>query len=145
MELSTNIPKPRAKPPRVNKYKVKFEKSSWFHFWKSSDSDFHYQSNDTVYCYAAVFAPTELDKKIIHQWQIFNERADGWQTTDNLSYKIRGGRDGGYRRYTYKKNMQEGDWRVNVITKEGLLLGRIGFMLFNADSLSVQLKTMYKY
>ena len=128
-----------------HQYKVKFEKSSWFHFWKSSDSDFHYQSNDTVYCYAAVFAPTELDKKIIHQWQIFNERADEWQTTDNLSYKISGGRDGGYRGYTYKKNIQEGDWRVNVITKEGLLLGRIGFMLFNADSQYIQLKTMYKY
>lgn len=128
-----------------NQYEVKFEQGSWYHFWKNSDTDYHYQQSDTVYCYAAVFAPTELDKKIVHQWQIFNRRADEWQTTDHLSYKISGGRDGGYRGYTYKKNMQEGEWRVNVITTEGLLLGRIGFELFKIDSQTVNLKTMYKY
>ena len=126
-------------------YLVKYEKGTWYHFWKSSDNNFHYQPGDTVYCYAAVFAPTELNKKIIHQWQIFDKRSDEWKTTDRLSYKINGGRDGGYRGYTYKKNMQNGEWRINVITKEGLLLGRVSFDVSSIEDKSIKLKTIFKY
>ena len=126
-------------------YQAKFEKGSWYHFWKSSDDKFHYQPGDTVYCYAAVFAPTELNKKIIHQWQIYDNRAEEWKTTDQLSYKISGGRDGGYRGYSYKKNMQDGEWRINVITKEGLLLGRISFDVLPIKNESIKLKTILKY
>lgn len=126
-------------------YQVKFEKGSWYHFWKSSDNDFYYQTGDTVYCYAAVFAPTEFNKKIIHQWQIFDKRTDEWKTTDQLSYKISGGRDGGYRGYSYKKNMQDGEWRINVITKEGLLLGRVNFDVLPIKNKAINLKAILKY
>ncbi|MEJ2544632.1 MAG: DUF2914 domain-containing protein [Calditrichaceae bacterium] len=125
-------------------YQVKFEKGSWYHFWKNSDDKFHYQTGDTVYCYAAVFAPTKLNKKIIHQWQFYNKRVDEWKTTDKLSYKISGGRDGGYRGYSYKKNMQNGEWRINVITKEGLLLGRVSFDVLPVQDKAIKLKTIIK-
>ena len=54
-----------------------------------------------------------------------------------------GGRDGDYRGYSYKKNLQAGRWRVGVETKKELLLGRIGFTVKNVkrDSLST---TVYK-
>jgi hypothetical protein len=126
-------------------YKVKLEKGPWYYFWKSSDDNFHYQTGDTVYCYAAVFAPTALNKKIIHQWQIYDKKSDEWKTTDQLSYKISGGRDGGYRGYSYKKNMQYGEWRINVITKEGLLLGRLNFDVSPVRSKIIQLKSIFKY
>lgn len=125
-------------------YQVRYEKGSWYEFWKKSDNIFHYHPGDTVYCFAAVFAPTELNKKIIHHWQIYNTNTEEWQTTDRLSYKISGGRDGGYRGYTYKRNIQTGEWRINVITKEGLLLGRIGFELKKATSTKSVLKTTFK-
>ncbi|HES59561.1 MAG: DUF2914 domain-containing protein [Calditrichaceae bacterium] len=125
-------------------YQVIFEKGPWYHIWKSSDNDFHYHPGDTVYCYAAVFAPTELNKKIIHQWQIFDEQTDEWKTTDRLSYKISGGRDGGYRGYSYKKNMQNGEWRINVITKEGLLLGRISFDVLSGKDKTITFKNIIK-
>ena len=60
-------------------YKVKFEKGSWYQFWKSSDSNFHYQTGDTVFCFAAIFAPTELNKKIVHQWQLYDKKHDEWK------------------------------------------------------------------
>lgn len=126
-------------------YEVKFEKGPWYRFWKGSDNNFHYQTGDTVYCYAAVFAPTELNKKIIHQWQFYDEKSDKWKTTDQLGYRIRGGRDGGYRGYSYKKNMQYGEWRINVITKEGLLLGRLNFDVSPVRDNIIQLKTIFKY
>lgn len=40
---------------------------------------------------------------------------------------ISGGRDDGYRGYTYKSNLKEGKWQVDVITEEELILGVIDF------------------
>ncbi len=108
-------------------YEMRFEKGSWYQFWKTSDDVFHYAPGDTVFCFASVFAPTRLDKKIVHHWQMYNEKQDKWLTTDRRLYQIKGGRDGGYRGYSYKKNILPGDWRVDVETKEGALLGSISF------------------
>jgi hypothetical protein len=65
------------------------------------------------------------------------KNAEGdWQTTDRLSYRIVGGRDGGFRGYSYKKNFElrsgrnePQDWRIEVKTGDGLLLGRINFQI----------------
>ncbi len=110
-------------------YKMRFEKGSWYQFWKTSDATFHYAPGDTVFCFASVFAPTKLDKNIIHHWQVYNEKQRKWLTTDRRSYRIVGGRDGGYRGYTYKRNLREGKWRVDVETKKESLLGRINFTI----------------
>ncbi len=108
-------------------YEMRFETGNWYQFWKNSDDVFHYVPGDTVFCFASVFAPTKLDKKIVHHWQVYNEKSDQWQTTDKRKYGIVGGRDGGYRGYSFKKNIRPGTWRVDVKTDDGLLLGRIGF------------------
>ena len=120
-------------------YEMRYEKGGWYQFWKKSDDTFHYVPGDTVFCFASVFAPTKLDKKIIHHWQFYNEKQEKWITTDRRSYRIVGGRDGGYRGYTYKRNLQTGQWRVDVETNEKLLLGRIPFTIekINRDSLKL--------
>lgn len=125
-------------------YVLKFEKGPWYHFWKNSDQVYHYQQGDTVFCFAAVFAPTRLNKKIFHRWQIYNNQQRLWNTTDYLGYHIYGGRDGGYRGYTYKRNIQEGKWRVNVETEEGQLLGRISFSLLLSSGPRRSLKTIIR-
>jgi len=127
-------------------YKLKFEEGSWYEFSKDSDDDFHFSSGDTVFCFASIFAPTKLEKDIFHHWQHYSEKAGEWQTTDRRSYLIKGGRDGGYRGYTYKRNLQSGEWRVNVETKEKLVLGRIYFDLFNESDTDkpAQIVTIFK-
>lgn len=108
-------------------YILKQEKPKWYQFLKSDDSDFTYQTADSVYCYAAIFAPTNLTEKIFHQWQVYSEEKSEWLTSDKMGYELRGGREGGYRGYTLKKNISPGDWRINIITEEDLLLGTINF------------------
>ena len=78
-----------------------------------------------MFCFVSVFAPSELKKKIYHKWQKYSQTDDAWITTDRAGYKLTGGRRGGYRGFTYKKNVENGDWRVDVITEDDLLLGRI--------------------
>ncbi len=106
-------------------YALTFEKGAWYEWFKDDDSNFYYQQGDTVYCFSAVFAPTALETKIWHNWQYFDEKSGEWVSTDRHAFPITGGRDGGYRGYTWKKNVQAGEWRVSVETDRGQLLGRI--------------------
>jgi hypothetical protein len=127
-----------------DQYQLTFEKGSWYQFTKDSDHDFHYQEGDTVYFFAAVFAPTKLNKKIIHHWKIYDERKESWITTDRLGYKIFGGRDGGYRGYTQKRNIQPGKWKVNVETEDGQLLGDMKFEIVPNMVGALEFKSVYR-
>jgi hypothetical protein len=125
---------------RVDEYYIaKFEKGKWYQPFKTSDSEFHFRTGDAVYCFAAVFAPTNLNTRIYHRWQLYSEKADAWQTTDRTAYQINGGRDGGYRGFTNKRNVQPGLWRVDVETEMEQLLGRVSFeVIATQDSVVLQ-------
>jgi hypothetical protein len=110
-----------------NVYILVYEKPAWYQFFKNDDSDFHYQEGDSVFCFASVFAPTHLTKQIAHQWQYYSEKENEWIVTDRTPYRLSGGRDGGYRGYTFKKNIKLGQWRIDVITDDNQIIGRIKF------------------
>jgi DUF2914 family protein len=115
-------------------YILKHEEPKWYQVFKTDDSDFNYADGDSVYCYAAVFAPTNLSEKIYHQWQVYSIEKSEWITSDKRGYELRGGREGGYRGYTMKKNVKQGEWRVNIITEDNLLLGTINFDIISDNS-----------
>jgi hypothetical protein len=117
-----------------NIYTLKYEKPNWYQFFTDDDSDFYYQQGDSAFCFASVFAPTRLTEKIAHKWQYYSEQKDEWLTTDNTVYQLTGGRDGGYRGYTFKKNVQTGRWRIDIITEDDLILGRIYFKVMPREN-----------
>lgn len=78
-----------------------------------------------VYAYASIFAPVDLNTTVIHDWQRLTD--DGWVSVNRLSYSIVGGRQDGYRGYSYITNHSEGKWRVDVETLRGQVIGRISF------------------
>ncbi|HKK47180.1 MAG TPA: DUF2914 domain-containing protein [Balneolaceae bacterium] len=108
-------------------FRVTYEQTSLFRFWKTYNNTFHYTKGDTVFVYASIFAPTDLKKSIEHQWKWYDDSTKTWNVTDNIAYKVIGGRRGGYRGYTFKENIWPGRWRVSVRTNDGLVLGRIDF------------------
>ncbi|RME01400.1 MAG: DUF2914 domain-containing protein [Calditrichaeota bacterium] len=110
-------------------YHLKFYRRHRYQFWVRSDKNFQYMPGDTVFCFASVFAPFEMQATIYHRWQLYDPKKDEYITTDYLHYRISGGRKGGYRGYTYKRHIQPGHWRVDVETATGQVLGRIGFTL----------------
>jgi len=81
--------------------------------------------------FTSVFAPTDLNKSIFHRWKWFNPNTEKWEVTDDLGFEVAGGRDGGFRGYTYKANLKEGLWKVDVITEEELVLGIVDFVIKN--------------
>lgn len=118
-----------------NTFKVSYERVPLLNVFKSYDDTFNYTDGDTVYVFTSIFAPSDLKKSVLHNWQWYNARNERWSTTDRISFEVTGGRKGGFRGYTYKANVWPGKWRVNVITDEGLVLGRIDFQIIK-DSLS---------
>lgn len=124
-------------------FTLSYEKPRWYQFWKESDNPYNYTKGDTVYCFTAIFAPTELKKSIYHQWQKYSDKKRKWITRDKLAYEITGGRGKGYRGYTYKKNVDPGKWRVEVRTEDGPLLGRIDFRIQNAKGVIEEMETVY--
>lgn len=82
---------------------------------------------DKVYVYTSIFAPTDLNTEIVHNWQFYNTESKKWVDKSRLSFTIAGGRQDGYRGFSYKTNAEAGKWRVSVETKRGQVLGRINF------------------
>lgn len=110
-----------------NKYVVSYEKDENYIFWRDHKLKFSYTPEEKVYVFSSIFAPTDLKKSIFHRWKWYNETTDDWETVEDIGFEITGGRDGGFRGYTYKNNVKPGFWAVDVITEEGLVLGVIDF------------------
>ncbi|MEO8933293.1 MAG: DUF2914 domain-containing protein [Xanthomarina sp.] len=110
-----------------NDYLVTYERDDWYIFWRDHRIKYMHTPDEPVYVFTSIFAPTEIKKAIFHRWNWFNENTKSWEVADEIGYEITGGRDAGFRGYTFKSNVKPGTWKVDVITEEGLVLGIIDF------------------
>jgi hypothetical protein len=110
------------------------EKASWYERHIAFSPPYHYGSNESVYFYSAVFAPTALKTPIYHEWQYFDETKGEWLTSMRVSFPIFGGRENGYRGYSTKSAIAPGRWRVLVKTERGALLGKTAFTVVAVSS-----------
>ncbi len=116
-----------------NEYIVTYERDEWYIFWRSHNINFHRQGDKSVYVFTSVFAPTDIKKSIFHRWQWYNPETKKWEITEDIGFKVTGGRGRGFRGYTYKDNLTEGQWKVQIITKEELLIGVVDFVIKNTS------------
>lgn len=86
-----------------------------------------------VFVYSSVYSPGDFRLPVVHHWQYFNDNTKKWLTTDRISFSSSGGRDGGYRGYTKKNQLQEGVWRVDIETGGGQIIGREVFTVEYVD------------
>lgn len=112
-------------------YHLTFEKPAWYQVMKRSDNPFH--GDGPAYCFTAVFAPVDLKTTVYHRWQYRmaapsqSAKPSDFSTTDHIPIRISGGREGGYRGYTSKQHVSPGEWRVDVETEDGRVIGRVRF------------------
>ncbi|MFQ5540704.1 MAG: DUF2914 domain-containing protein [Candidatus Paceibacteria bacterium] len=79
---------------------------------------------ERAYAYTAVFAPAALDAEVVHRWQVWNEARRVWTTRHTVQFPITGGRQGGYRGFSFTENPAPGRWRLSVETEDGRVIGR---------------------
>ena len=120
-----------------DQYVVKYEPAPPYVFWRKESDIFHQVQGGEVYIWSAVFAPTAFSLPIYHEWYYFNDQNRKWTLATKTEFRISGGRAGGYRGFTSKKDILQGEWRVDITTGNGGRLGRLTFTVVNATSFLV--------
>lgn len=87
----------------------------------------HIQAGDKLYLYSAVFAPYRLTTGIVHRWEWRDPKNNNWVPQQTVPFVIRGGREDGFRSYSFKTAPRPGQWRVNIATADGRAIGRVRF------------------
>lgn len=115
------------------------EHAPWYKPWRLLSNDLHVPSGQPVYCVSAVFAPQGISTTLYHRWEHYDEKY-GWQTTSRMGFALSGGRNGGFRGYTYKQNTQSGEWRVKVETENERTLTVYHFNLYTEPASDTHLE-----
>jgi hypothetical protein len=105
-----------------DRFALSFDRE-WYQVWKRSQSPF--PADEPIYCFTAVFAPVALNTTVYHHWYFRASSGKPFIHADKIPIKITGGREGGYRAYSFKQRLDPGDWRVDVETEDGRVVGQV--------------------
>lgn len=94
----------------------------------------HVAPNEKIYLYTAIFAPTNLKTTMVHHWQYYDTAQKKWLDRGDLSFVISGGRQEGYKGYSWQTNLAPGQWRVYVENLRGQVLARVRFTVQPVDA-----------
>lgn len=114
-------------------YQLSQQPASWWEFWRSASHDLQVVPGQRVYCFSSVFAPSGLKTRLYHRWQHYDSRK-GWQTMSRIGFTLSGGRYSGFRGYTYKQQLQVGEWRVSVETENEKTVAVLDFTIREVTS-----------
>jgi hypothetical protein len=113
-------------------YDVTFEDHGWKGYFNLYPN-FNQVAGEPVYAFSAIFSPKKLNLTIVHEWQHYDEIQKKWITERTINLPVIGGRDGGFRTYSMRYNLDSGKWRVNVKTEQGQTIGVIRFKIESSD------------
>jgi hypothetical protein len=116
---------------RGSGHQVDYVEPPFYHFWKKSDDPFYLSTGEAAYCYSSIYAPQRIHVPVLHVWS-YLDPVQGWVVKDRMSFEISGGREGGYRGFSWKRTLQPGEWRVDVETYQGRTLGRLNFTILTS-------------
>jgi hypothetical protein len=122
-----------------DQFELSFERQ-WYQIWKRSDTV--YPSNTPIYCFTAVFAPVDLNTTIYHHWYYRPNSERPFMHADKIPIKISGGREGGYRAYSFKQRLDPGDWQVDVESPDGRIIGRVSVQVVDQGDAQPTLTTV---
>ncbi len=93
-----------------------------------------------IYYFSSVFAPAEFQQRIIHEWQYFDPRRERWVHVFEQEIKIVGGRDGGFRGYSYLVDPAYGKWRVLVRIPGKQVFGQKNFEIIEPGTEKIKVE-----
>jgi hypothetical protein len=107
-------------------YRAQYEETMWYNFWQKRSRTMYWRAGEDIFVFTQVFAPTDLETQIDHEWEWYDQQNRRWETRDIISLPITGGRANGYRGFSKKKSLSYGKWRVKTSTN-GKTLGILFF------------------
>jgi hypothetical protein len=116
-------------------YTALYEPAPWWQVWRTTAHDYTLGVGQSAFCFSSVFAPTNLTVPVYHRWEYISPaNGGGWETRAHVAFPISGGREGGYRGFSVKSNLEPGQWRCSVETAGGALIGRTALEVVEATS-----------
>lgn len=103
-------------------YSVIDERDRWYEVFLPFDVISISSPGETLFLYSAVFAPANLSTDVVHEWYR-HDPDHGWRRVSRVSFPMVGGRDAGYRGYSYHSGVSPGWWRVEIKTLNGGVIG----------------------
>ncbi len=111
-----------------------YEPTPGWEFWRTDSATLHVVVGQPIYCFSAIFAPTDLATPIVHHFELFSTSTQTWSMVSTASFPIEGGREDGYRGYSIIRSPQTGKWRCDIETNTGNLIGRISFSVIQTTT-----------
>lgn len=108
------------------------EPQSW-NIWLGVPRVVHVHPGSQVVVFGAIFAPISLNTTAYHVWQHYDDVHGTWRTVQRVDSSLRGGREKGFRGYSYKTDPAPGLWRVDFVTIDNRLIGRTVFTVENGQ------------
>ena len=103
------------------RYLLQVEPAAAWQFWRDQAPSVHVTEGEKLYGVSAVFAPLGVTAALEHRWEV--HEADGWRLVSSNRFQSTGGRERGFRGYSWVVSPQPGDWRFTVATQDGRTIG----------------------
>jgi hypothetical protein len=95
--------------------------------WGLASPRVRYEPGERVSVLSAVSAPDGISATLEHRWARWE--GDAWKRYDTIEVQMTGGRDSGWRFYSYKRSVKPGRWRVTTAVPDGRVVGYLRFDL----------------
>lgn len=103
------------------RYLLTVEKAPSWQFWRDQAATLHLAEGERLYGVSAVFAPRGITANLEHRWEVGD--SSGWRTFAVSRFQTAGGREKGFRGFSWVQNAAPGDWRLVVATQDGRTIG----------------------
>jgi hypothetical protein len=109
------------------RYVLKVEKAPSWMFWRDQAATLHLAEDERIYGISAIFAPRGVSADLEHRWEIHED--GGWREVSRNRFQTTGGREQGFRGYSWVSNPQPGDWRFIVATQDGRTIATLSLQV----------------
>lgn len=107
------------------------EQAPWWQVWRKQSSVAHVEEGQRLYGVSAVFAPLGVVADLEHRWEV--REKGGWRVFYSNRFRSSGGRERGFRGYSWVLNPPPGDWRFVVATQDGRTIGVLNVRVERGD------------
>ena len=120
------------------RFLLRVETAQWWQFWRDQAATVQVREGERLYGVSAVFAPAGVTADLQHRWE-FRENGS-WQVMNQNRFQSTGGRERGFRGYSWVLTPRPGDWRFIVGTADGRTIGILNVRIERGDPRNVSLE-----
>ena len=102
-------------------FALQVEPAPVWQFWRDQAATVHVAEGGKLYGVSAVFAPMGVTAALEHRWEFLE--SGGWRQVYRNRFHSSGGRERGFRGYSWVLNPRPGEWRFIVATQDGRTIG----------------------